>query len=369
MGRFALSGPALFHSLERPCARPVWPFLTQVRPKVNLNYLVPCVRKIEYLNPSDVGNRAVAITLQGITLRQLRALSTTAECGSVAAAARRLHVTPPAVSLQLKQLEAHAGVPLLQRTPDGMRPTHAGQVLLDAAHQIDGILKDSAETLRNMLHAHTGLVRVGVVSTAKYFAPAALAGFREEHREVEMRLFVGNRDATVRHLAEFELDFAIMGRSPQDFPVQRSIIGPHPHVLVCPPDHPLNGRARVQPAELAHETFLMREKGSGTRALTERLIARLDIEPNVGMEIGSNETIKQAVMAGLGVALISAHTVAHELEEGRLSLIRAPGLPMMRQWQVVRRKEKHLLPTAAALWDFLAARGAAYLPRLEHLLG
>ncbi len=307
------------------------------------------------------------VNLQGITLRQLRAFAAVVETGSIAAAARCLNVTPPAISLQLKQLESNAGAPLLERTPDGMRPTLAGQVLLEAAHQVDGILKDSAQTLRNMLHAHTGLVRVGVVSTAKYFAPAALADFRAEHEEVEMRLFVGNREATIRRLMEYELDFAIMGRPPRDFAVQQSIIGPHPHVLVCPPDHPLNGRSRVQPADLAHETFLLRENGSGTRALTERLIARLDIEPNIGMEISSNETIKQAVMAGLGVALISAHTVAHELQEGRLGIIRAPGLPIMRQWQVVRRKEKHLLPTAAALWDFLAARGAAYLPRLSQL--
>ncbi len=305
----------------------------------------------------------MSLALQNVTLRQLRALMATAETGSVAAAARRLHVTPPAISLQLKQLENNAGVPLIERTSEGMRPTDAGRVLLEAAHQIEGILKDSSETLEKMKGAHTGLVRVGVVSTAKYFAPAALAEFRREHREVEMRLFVGNRDATVRRLADFELDFAIMGRPPLDFPVERSIIGPHPHVLICPPDHPLNGRGRVQPAELAHETFLMREKGSGTRALTERLIARLDIEPKIGMEIGSNETIKQAVMAGLGIALISAHTVAWELEEGRLGLIRAPGLPMMRQWQVVRRREKHLLPAAEALWSFLAARGAAFLPR------
>ncbi len=308
------------------------------------------------------------LALNSITLRQLRALMATAETGSVAAAARLLHVTPPAISLQLKQLESNAGVPLIERTSDGMRPTEAGSVLLEAAHQIDGILKDSAETLERMKSAHSGLVRVGVVSTAKYFAPTALAEFRREHREVEMRLFVGNRDATARRLAEFDLDFAIMGRPPVDFPVERSIIGPHPHVLICPPDHPLKGRDKVQPAELAHETFLMREKGSGTRALTERLIARLDIEPRIGMEIGSNETIKQAVMAGLGIALISAHTVAWELEDGRLGLIRAPGLPMMRQWQVVRRKEKHLLPAAEALWSFLAARGAAFLPRLGGLL-
>ncbi len=306
--------------------------------------------------------------MHGVSLKQLRALLATLEEGSVAAAARRLHVTPPAISLQLKQLEENAGMPLLERTGNGMRATEAGEVLLQAARRVDGILKDCGETLREMQGAHLGLVRVGVVSTAKYFAPRALAAFRRDHPGLEMRLFVGNRENTSHALADFDLDFAIMGRPPADYPVERSIIGPHPHVLVCPPDHPLNGQRALRPGDLAHEVFLTREKGSGTRALTEKLIARLDIEPRIGMEIGSNETIKQAVMAGLGIALISAHTVAWELEEGRLGLIHAPGLPMMRQWYVVRRREKHLLPAARALWEFLAARGAAFLPRMDNLL-
>ena len=307
--------------------------------------------------------------MRNITLKQLRALQAVVSAGSVAGAAQRLHVTPPAVSLQLKTLEENAGISLIERSPDGLRPTPAGGVLLDAIRQIEGVFKACEISLAEMKGMARGSARVGVVSTAKYFAPRALAAFVREHPEIDMRLQVGNRGETIAALENYDLDFAIMGRPPRDFPVLGSIIGPHPHVLVCPPDHPLNGRERVRPTELAHETFLMREKGSGTRALTERLIARLDIEPRIGMEIGSNETIKQAVMAGLGIALISAHTVAHELEEGRLGLIRAPGLPLMRQWQVVRRQEKHLLPTAAALWDFLAARGAAYLPRLPNLPG
>jgi len=306
--------------------------------------------------------------MQGTSLKQLRALLATVEEGSVAGAARRLHVTPPAISLQLKQLEEAAGMPLLERTGNGMQPTEAGRVVLEAARRVEGILKDCEETLREMHNAELGMVRVGVVSTAKYFAPRALAAFRRDHPGIEMRLFVGNRENTHKELADFNLDIAIMGRAPREYPVETSIIGPHPHVLVCPPDHPLNGKADVHRTELAHETFLMREKGSGTRALTEKLIARLDIEPRIGLEIGSNETIKQAVMAGLGIALISAHTVAWELEEGRLGLIPAPGLPMMRQWHVVRRREKHLLPAARALWDFLAARGASYLPHTDSIL-
>ncbi len=306
--------------------------------------------------------------MRNVTLKQLRALQAVAESGSVTAAAQRLHVTPPAVSLQLKLLEEHAGIALLERTPEGLRLTAAGQVVLDAIHQIEGVLKACALSLEEMKGVSGGSVRVGVVSTAKYFAPRALAAFMKEHPEIDIRLQVGNRNETVEALANYDLDFAIMGRPPDTFEVSRSIIGPHPHVLVCPPDHPLAGRDDLRPADLAHETFLMREKGSGTRTLTEKLIARLDIEPKIGMEIGSNETIKQAVMAGLGIALISAHTVATELREGRLALLRLPELPLMRQWYVVRRKEKRLMPAAAALWEFMAARGAAFLPRLRHVL-
>ncbi|WP_038034021.1 LysR family transcriptional regulator [Thermopetrobacter sp. TC1] len=306
--------------------------------------------------------------MRNVTLKQLRALQAVAESGSVTAAAQRLHVTPPAVSLQLKLLEEHAGIALLERAPEGLRLTSAGQVVLDAIHQIEGVLKACALSLEEMKGVSGGSVRVGVVSTAKYFAPRALAAFMKEHPEIDIRLQVGNRNDTVEALANYDLDFAIMGRPPDTFEVSRSIIGPHPHVLVCPPDHPLAGRNDLRPADLAHETFLMREKGSGTRTLTEKLIARLDIEPKIGMEIGSNETIKQAVMAGLGIALISAHTVATELRDGRLGLLRLPGLPLMRQWYVVRRKEKRLMPAAAALWEFMAAQGAAFLPRLRDIL-
>ena len=305
--------------------------------------------------------------MHNITLKQLRALAAVTRKGSIAGAAQELHVTPPAVSLQLKTLEEHIGLSLLERSPDGMRLTPAGNVLLDAAQQIEGVLKTCAQSLDEMKGVSGGTARVGVVSTAKYFAPKALAAFTAEHPEVDMRLLVGNRVETVRALENYELDFAIMGTPPERFEVERSVIGPHPHVIICAADHPLAGKRGVRAADLAHETFLMREKGSGTRRLTERLFVRLDISPRVGMEITSNETIKQAVMAGLGIALISAHTTAAEVRSGRLGVIHVPGLPIMRQWYVVRRKGKSLMPAAQALWDFLAAQGAAFLPRLEEL--
>ncbi len=308
------------------------------------------------------------MTLRNITLKQLRALQAVVSAGSVAGAAQRLHVTPPAVSLQLKTLEENAGISLIERSLDGLRPTPAGTVLLDAIRQIEGVFKACELSLAEMKGMASGSVRVGVVSTAKYFAPKALAAFVRDHPEIDLRLQVGNRGETIAALENYDLDFAIMGRPPDRFEVERSIIGPHPHILICPPDHPLAGRKNLRPADLSHETFLMREKGSGTRTLTEKLIARLDIEPRIGMEISSNETIKQAVMAGLGIALISAHTAAWELRDGRLGLLPLKDLPIMRQWYVVRRKEKRLMPAAEALWEFMAAQGAGFLPRMTGLL-
>ncbi len=307
--------------------------------------------------------------MRNVTLKQMRALKAAVEAGSIAGAAKAMHVTPPAISLQLKILEENAGIPLLERTGKGLRPTTAGHVLLDATNQIEGVLKACSVSLQEIKGAGAGAARVGVVSTAKYFAPRALAAFIKTHPDIDLRLQVGNRHDTIAALENYDLDFAIMGRPPVNFEVERSIIGPHPHILICPPDHPLAGRKDLRPADLAHATFLMREKGSGTRALTEKLIAKLDIEPRIGMEIGSNETIKQAVMAGLGIALISAHTAAVELRDGRLGALPLPDLPIMRQWYVVRRKEKRLMPAARALWDFMAAQGAAFLPRMDGLLG
>ncbi len=307
--------------------------------------------------------------MRGITLKQFRALQAAAKAGSVAGAAQLLHVTPPAVSLQLKTLEERAAIPLLERSPEGLRPTPAGEILLAAAQQIEGVINDCEHALQEMKGMAAGSARVGVVSTAKYFAPRALAAFARSHPDVDVRLQVGNRGETIAALENYDLDFAIMGRPPIKFEVERSIIGPHPHILICPPDHPLAGRKDLRPGDLARETFLMREKGSGTRALTGKLIEKLGIEPRIGMEIGSNETIKQAVMAGLGVALISAHTAAVELRDGRLGVLPLKDLPIMRQWYVVRRKGRRLMPAAKALWEFMAAQGAGFLPRMEGLLG
>ncbi len=277
----------------------------------------------------------------------------------------QLNVTPPAISLQLKHLEEMAEIRLLERGPGGFQATEAGRLIVDTAQRITALIADCDEAVNALRGIETGSITVGVVSTAKYVAPRALAAFSKAHPGVDLRLTVGNREETVAALEAMTLDFAIMGRPPTQFTVDQAVIGAHPHIIIGPPDHPLAGRRDIDPGELTGEALLMREPGSGTRLLTERLIAAAGSRPRAGTEISSNETIKQAVMAGLGIALISAHTVSVELADGRLAALDVRGMPVMRDWYVVRRIEKQLMPVAQALWDFLARHGAQFLPEID----
>jgi len=297
-----------------------------------------------------------------ITLKQLRVLDAVVCSGTFSKAAKELSVTPPAVTMQMRLLEETAGLPLVERSNAGLRPTDAGLVLLDTVHRCEVALEACGDELDALKGVSGGSVTVGVVSTAKYFAPRALAVFSQDHPNIDMRLSVGNRSETIEALRNYELDFAVMGRPPRAFNVNQAIIGDHPHVIIGPPGHPMADRLNIDLAELAEDTFLSREDGSGTRILMQRLFAREGLNPNLGMEIGSNETIKQAVMAGLGIALISAHTVAHEVSDGRLVVLDVAGLPVMRQWFVVRRGDKKMMPASQALWDFLVISGIDFLP-------
>lgn len=297
-----------------------------------------------------------------ITIKQLRLLTAAARGKSFAAAAEACHLTPPAVTMQMQQLEAAAGLPLFERNGRTFGLTVAGKELLTAAERIDSVLADCAAGLAAIESLASGRVTVGVVSTAKYFAPQMLAAFARVHPGIDIELVVGNREDTIAAFHSGRLDVAVMGRPPEDVEVESALIGNHPQVIIAPPDHPLAKRRAIPPQEIAGEKLLMREAGSGTRSLAERFLAKHGIKPRIGMEIGSNETIKQAVMAGLGIAFISAHTIAAEIEDGRLIVLDVAGLPEIRQWFVVRPAAKRLMPAARALRDFLVAEGQRFLP-------
>ena len=208
-----------------------------------------------------------------------------------------------------------------------------------------------------------GRISIGAVSTAKYFVPFMISGFSKLYPNVDVTLSIGNRQEIGTALRGYDLDFAIMGRPPADIDMNVHLIGDHPHVIIAPTAHRLARKSRIALSELADETFLTREPGSGTRGLMEQLFETAGIRPKIGMAMSSNETIKQAVIAGLGIAFISAHTVATELDERRLVTLDVVGLPVIRQWFVLSRKDKVLLPPAQAMLDFLSARGAQFLPR------
>lgn len=306
--------------------------------------------------------------MRNATLKQLRAVAAIVETGSVTGAAKKLNVTPPAVTMQVQLLEQHLGLPLLDRAGERFQPSAAGREVLAAVARIEQAMADCGAALDAMKGLRSGRVSVGLVSTAKYFVPAALGAFTRTHPGIDVALSVGNREEIIAGLRSDAIDVAIMGRPPLDIEVDKTLIGDHPHVLIAPSDHPLLGR-RIAPAALASATFMSREPGSGTRGLMERFFQQSGIEPRIAMEIDSNETIKQAVMAGLGLAFISAHTIAAEVADGRLAVLDVEGLPEVRKWFVVKRSAKRLTPPAAALTEFLSRRGAEFLPDTLHLPG
>jgi len=297
-------------------------------------------------------------SLKNVTLRQLRIFEAVARHLSFSRAAEELHLTQPAVSMQVQALEELAGLALTEQSGKKVRLTAAGEEIAHQARRIAEQLREASEALAAMQGVEAGSLKIGVVSTAKYFAPALLAEFRRRHPGVELRLLVNNRGAIVRQLAENEIDLAIMGAPPKEFDTHATAFADHPLVFVAGPDHPLAGKRRIEPHRLIQETLLIREPGSGTRSAMERYLEEHKVTPADNMELGSNETIKQAVMAGLGIAFISEHTIGLERSVGRLIKLNVSGTPVKRSWYLVHRSDKRLMPAAKAFVEFMDSEGA-----------
>ena len=302
--------------------------------------------------------------MRNATIRQLQIFSVAASHLSFARAAESLHLTHAAISLQIKQLEEVCGTLLFERIGKRVFLTEAGEILLEHARQILQSLKEADEALLALKGLKGGRIAIAVASTAEYFAPGLLAQFRKTHADVRIRLLIDNRDTVFRLLASNEVDLAIMGRPPPALDATAVACAPHPLVIVASADHPLARHASVAIEDLAGETLIVRESGSGTRSAMEELFQERSIKPRIGMEMGSNEAIKQAVVAGLGISFISLHTLGLELSVGRLCILKVEGTPVMRRWHIVRHRSKHLTPALAAFWDFVVEFAPAYLRRL-----
>lgn len=299
--------------------------------------------------------------MRAVTLRQLRTFAAVARHGSFVRAAAELHITPPAVSMQIKELEDEVGLPLFDRGAKSVTLTMTGEYLLVYVRRVLATLKEADDAMARLRGAQVGRITIGMVSTAKYFLPRLLAHFRAEHRAVEMRLAVGNREQLVKQLQEGEVDLAVMGRPPREVAARAEPFAAHPHGVLAAPAHPLANRREIPPAALAAEEFIVREEGSGTRAAMEQFFRDTHIRPPQIMEMASNETIKQAVIANMGLAFLSLHTAGLEIETGQLVVLDVVGLPLVRRWHIVNLQGKPMSPAAEALRYFVLERGEALI--------
>ncbi len=300
--------------------------------------------------------------LRHATLRQLRVFEAVARRLSFSRAAEELHLTQPAVSMQVKLLEDQAGLPLFERIGARIFLTEAGTELHRHSRAIAQQLRDAEEALAARMGLSQGRLMITMVSTAKYFVPPLLARFLRQHPGVTVKLSANNRETVLKQLADNEVDFAIMGTPPQSMETVAEPFARHPHVIIAASTHALARKRRIPLARLAQETFLIREPGSGTRGLLERLFADHHLALNVSMELASNETIKQAVQAGMGISFLSLHTIELELKARRLAILDAQGLPIVRDWHVVRLTAKRLSPVAEAFRTFLLSEAGKLIP-------
>jgi len=302
--------------------------------------------------------------MRNATLRQLRVFAAAARHQSFVKAAEELHLTPPAVSMQIRDLEEQVGLPLFDRSGRQVALTVTGEYLLVYVRKVLATLKDAEDAIARFRGLETGRVSIGMVSTAKYFVPRLLAQFRQEHPAVEVKLAVGgNREQLVALLRANEVDLAIMGRPPRELATRAEPFAVHPHSVVTAPDHPLMRIGHAPASLLANYEFIIRETGSGTRAAMEKFFADHRLQPRVAMEMTSNETIKQAVMAGMGVSFLSLHTIGLERRAGLLAVPDIEGLPVLKRWYVVNNLSKTLSPAAEAFRYFILEEGERFLAR------
>ena len=287
------------------------------------------------------------------TLRQLQVFEKVASHLNYSRAAEELYLSQPAVSMQIKQLEGHIGLPLFEQMGKKIFLTEAGQELFHYARNISQQINEIEAMFDEMKGLGQGKLTLSVVNTANYFTPQLLAEFCRRHPNINVNLQVANRDAVLKQLAENGTDLAIMGQPPSGLDISSKQFMDNPLVVIAAPAHPLAKIKHVEFAQLAEHPFLSREQGSGTRSAMERVFAQHRIHPHISMEMETNEAIKQAVQAGLGLGILSLHSIELELETKRLVMLNVEHFPLLRHWFVAHRSNKRLSSAAQAFKEFL----------------
>jgi DNA-binding transcriptional LysR family regulator len=290
-----------------------------------------------------------------VTLRQLRVFETVAVHLNYTQAAKALHLSQPAVSMQVKQLEESVGMPLFEHTGKKIQLTEVGREVHQYTRTIFQTFEEMEEVVAALKGLDTGHLNIAVASTVNYFAPRLLAAFSRRFPGINLRLDVTNRERLMALLQNNEIDLVLMGRPPQDIDLEFKPFMDNPLVVIAPPGHPSQDQRNIPAKRLSEEVFIMREAGSGTRLAMERYFDEQKIEISTGMRMTRNEAIKQAVRAGMGLGVVSTHTIELELETGRLVVLDIEGFPLQRHWYLVYRKNKRLSPAARAFFDFVMA--------------
>jgi len=287
------------------------------------------------------------------TLRQLEVFNAIVRHGSFTRAARELFLTQPTVSMQIKKLTDAVGLPLFEQIGKKLYPTDAGHLLYKFSCEIFDRFARFEMTIADMKGLKQGKLRLAVVTTAEYFIPLILGKFCQQYPGVDVSLKVSNRERVLQRMSENEDDLSIFGQPPEGVPTVAEPFLENPLVVVAPIDHPLAGRKAIPLERLAEQPMLAREAGSGTRMAVERLFAEHGLKMKVRMELGSNEALKQAVIGGLGISVLSRHTLPFETNEAKLTLLDVQGFPIERHWYVVYPAGKQLSVVAQAFRDSL----------------
>jgi DNA-binding transcriptional LysR family regulator len=299
--------------------------------------------------------------MKGVTLQQLRAFITVAKHLAFGKAADELCLTPPAVSMQIKELELAVELLLFDRDGSRVSLTTPGEYLLVHARRVLATLKDAEQAMACLRRVESGQLTIGLASTSKYFLPRLLGRFLAEHPGIELQLVVGNQKTLIDLIQRREISLAVMGRPPAELSTRAEPFAPNPNFLVAPPGHRLAKYDQISPAMLVDERLIVREEGSHTRSLMERFLRDHNLRPANVMEIGCNEAIKHAVAANLGMGFLSMHTLKLELQAGLLRILNVEGLPLIRLWHVVHAHNKTLSPAAEALRYYLLEHGEKFL--------
>jgi DNA-binding transcriptional LysR family regulator len=291
--------------------------------------------------------------LRHTSLRQLQIFETIVRLGSFTGAAQALFLTQPTVSMQIRKLEDGIGLPLFEQIGKQIYLTEAGNIVHEHARQVMDTFDNLEMAIADIQGLKTGILRLAVVTTAKYFAPRALGRFCERYPGVDVALKVTNRERLLERMEQNIDDLYIMGRPPASDSMIFEPYLANPLVVLASRKHPLAARRNIDPKELADYPFIMRESGSGTRMATEEFFAERGIKLKIRMELGSNEAIKQAIDAGLGISVLSRHTLALQGENGRLAILDVKGFPIPWQWYVGHNRGKRLSVIASAFLKFL----------------